>query len=377
MPRFRTFVIAAGTLILLSLVLVTHVQQPGHSSASIASITPTLPVFFEVHTSTPTRIPIRMPTRRVTDVRVATITALPDETDEVTPNVTIKILPEVTVSVVSANEQTGVDEVRVVNGVPVEMFIVMPEDVKARVQEIFLLGQEMGRNPRAFSKLGDSTIENPQFMTRFDNTEFSYNLAEFDYLQPVIDFYRGSFGREGAAVRRGLHTWSVFDPMWATDPACMSGETMLECEFRVWNPSILFVRMGSNDSGIPGQVEKNLKQIVEFSLENGVIPIMGTKADRFEGSNINNQIIRQIAADYQVPLWDFDLIAGTIPGRGLGDDRVHMTYFFEHDYSDPRAYRTGNGIHTLTGLMMLEAIWLDVRELVPVRTPPYAQSQPR
>jgi hypothetical protein len=260
-----------------------------------------------------------------------------------------------------------------VNGVPIDTFIVIPDDVKAHVQEIFALGQELGRNPQAFSKLGDSTIENPQFMTRFDDTEFTYNLAEYDYLQPVIDYYAGSFGREGVAVKRGLHTWSVFDPMWATDPACESGENMLECEFRLWNPSILFIRMGSNDSGIPEQVEKYLKQIVEYSLENGVIPIMGTKADRFEGSNINNQLIRQIAEDYQVPLWDFDLIAGTIPGRGLGDDRVHMTYFFEHDYSDPRAYRTGNGIHTLTGLMMLQAVWLDVRDLPKLEpTPVYA-----
>jgi hypothetical protein len=359
MSKLRAFIISTSTLILLGMVLVTQVQQPGNTSTPSEDITPTLVALYEVLSPTPLR------EEDASNTLVATITPVPEDTAVTTPT---NELSFVSTAEFTATE-TQLPDTRVVNGVQVETFIVMPDPVKVHVQEIFAQGQELGRNPRAFSKLGDSTIENPQFMTRFDDTEFTYNLAEFDYLQPVIDFYAGSFGREGAAVRRGLHTWSVFDPMWATDPECMSGETMLECEFRVWNPSILFVRMGSNDAGIPDQVEKHLKRIVEFSLENGVIPIMGTKADRFEGSNINNQIIRRLAAEYHVPLWDFDLIAGTIPGRGLGNDRVHMTYFFEHDYSDPRAYRTGNGIHTLTGLMMLEAIWLDVRDLIPAATP--------
>lgn len=359
MPRPRTIALTVITLLLFGLLLVNQVQQPGISvsltdvSLTGDLITPTLPALYEVRTPTP----------------IATITDLPkthtgpsDPTDShptLTPASDTLASPAATATVTPV----------MVNGVPAEVFIVLPEDVLVSLREIFQQGQQQGRNPQAFSKLGDSTIENPQFMTRFDDTEFSYDLADFAYLQPAIDFYSGSFGRQGAAVRRGLHTWSVFDPMWASNPACMSGETMLECEFRIWNPSLLFVRMGSNDAGIPNEVDRNLRRIVEFSIENGVIPVLGTKADRFEGSNINNQIIRQIAADYAVPLWDFDLIAGTIPGRGLGSDRVHMTYFFEHDYKDPRAYRTGNGIHTLTGLIMLDAIMHHIRDLIPPARP--------
>lgn len=245
-----------------------------------------------------------------------------------------------------------------VNGLSIDAFVLMSDDVKANIRAIYARGQALGRNPHAFSKLGDSTIENPHFMVRFDAGEGPYHLGDYAYLQAVIDTYQGSFSRQGLAVRRGLHTWSVLDSMWAPKPTCGAGEHMLACEFRVHNPGILFVRMGSNDAGIPNSTDKNLREIVEFCLENGVIPIMGTKADRFEGAdNINNRIIRQIALDYALPLWDFDLVAGTLPGRGLGPDRVHMTTFFAHDWRSPLGFQTGNGIHSLTGLIVLDRVW--------------------
>ncbi len=241
-----------------------------------------------------------------------------------------------------------------VNNLTLADFLVLPPQVVENIQAVYEYGKILNRNPRAFSKLGDSTIENPHFLTRFDET--AYNLGTYDYLQPVIDYYQGSFGRQSRAVIRGLHTWSVLDPMWAG--GCLPGENMLACEFRLHNPALIFVRLGSNDKGVPASTEKHLREIINYCLGNGVIPIMGTKADRFDGAdNINNQIIRRIATDLKVPLWDFDLLAGTIPGRGLGGDNVHMTTFFAHDWTLPEAYTTGNGVHSITALMVLDAVW--------------------
>jgi LysM repeat protein len=255
-----------------------------------------------------------------------------------------------------------------VNGLTSDTFILMSPEVEENIRRIYAAGQAMGRNPRAFSKLGDSTIENPHFLARFD--EGTYHLGAYTYLQPVIDYYAGSFGRSSAAVRRGLHTWSVLDPMWAVNPACRGGEHMLECEFRVHNPSFLFIRLGSNDAGIPESVDKNLRRIVEYCIENGVIPIMATKADRFEGaSNINNEIIRRIAVAYKLPLWDFDLLAGTIPGRGLGGDGVHMTSYYAHDWRNPAALQTGHGVHSLTALMVLEKLMITLHSVTLTRLP--------
>ncbi len=243
-----------------------------------------------------------------------------------------------------------------INGIALDAIVVMPEEEAQNVRRIYLVGQALGRDPRSFSKLGDSTIENPHFLTRFDDGP--YNLGAYTYLQPVIDYFHGSFSRQGVAVQRGLHTWSVFDPMWADPYACNPGEHLLACEIRVNNPSVLFIKLGSNDVGVPDSTERNLRQIVEYCLSAGVIPILNTKADRHEGAgNINNSIIRQLAADYQIPLLDFDLVAGTLPGRGLAFDGVHLTSFYAHDWRSPVALQRGYGVHNLIALMILDRVW--------------------
>jgi LysM repeat protein len=242
------------------------------------------------------------------------------------------------------------------NNVTLEQIVVMPPETEQHVREIWARGQELGNNPRAFSKLGDSIIENPYFLARFDDGP--YNLGQYAYLQPVIDYFAGSFGRSSVAVRRGLHSWSVFNPTWADKRFCQPNETVIACEFRLHRPSLVFVRLGSNDVGVPQSFERNMRQIVTFSIENGVIPVLGTKADRHEGpGDINNTIIRQITAEYHVPLWDFDRVASTVPGKGLEVDGVHLTAFYAHDYTQPVALTRGHGLHNLTALMALDRIW--------------------
>ena len=228
----------------------------------------------------------------------------------------------------------------------------MPPETVANVQAIFARGQALGRDPHTFSKLGDSVALTSHYLTKFD--EGRYNLgSDYAYLQPAIDHYAGSFARYGVAIRVGLHAWSVFDPLWANKEWCEPNEDMLTCEFRLNNPSVLLIRLGSNDNG-PG-FGVNLRQVVEFSIENGVIPILGTKADRFEGEgNENNLAIRAIAEEYQVPLFDFDLVAGTLPGRGLGsDDDVHLTITDANDYTLPQNFQRGYPVHDLVILMTL------------------------
>ena len=242
------------------------------------------------------------------------------------------------------------------NDVPLDAIIVIPANVRGHIREIYEQGQMLGRDPHAFSKIGDSTIENPHFLARFDNG--TYNLADYAYLQPVIDHYAESFIRQGMAVRLGLHSWSILDPFWADKNTCEPNETVIACEFRLHNPSVVLIRLGSNDIGEVAGFKKNLRQIVEYTLLSGVIPVLGTKADRSEGpGNGNNNAIREVAEDFEVPLWDFDRIAQTLPARGLSSDGIHLTTFFAHDYASPVAFQRGHAMHNLTALMMLDAIW--------------------
>jgi hypothetical protein len=246
------------------------------------------------------------------------------------------------------------------NGVVYSDFILMDNDVKANIKAIYAKGQQQGRNARAFSKLGDSLIANPYFLRVFDQQDPNlgpYKLGDYAFLQKVIDYYAGSFDRYGVGIHVGLHTWSVFDPMWASKELCNSGETLLDCEIRLNNPSIMLVLLGTNDDAPQGTFEVNYDKIVRTILEKNVIPVLFTKADRFEGpDNRNNLAIRKIAAKYQVPLVDFDVLADTLPNRGTGPDNIHLSIADNNDYTDPNTYRFGNTTHNLSTLIMLDRL---------------------
>jgi hypothetical protein len=249
----------------------------------------------------------------------------------------------------------AITDTRTVNGIPSSEFVLLPAEVQENVRQIFARGQQLGRNANAFSKLGDSLIATPGFLTLFDNGP--YDLGPYADLQPVVDHYAGSFERYGVAIHAGLHSWGVFDPFWAPDEWCGPNEDIVACEFRLNNPSVLLVLLGTNDSGSPGNFEYNVRKVVETSIEQAVIPVLVTKADRFEGPDgINNTIIREIAEDLEVPLWDYDKLADTMPNRGLDTDQVHLSVFVEGDYNLRLAYETGHGVHNLTALMILEAV---------------------
>jgi hypothetical protein len=247
------------------------------------------------------------------------------------------------------------------NGIPIDEVVNISPETRERVREIYVSGQARGRYPDKFSKLGDSLIATPYFLTQFDKGY--YNLGDYAYLQRAIDHYAGSFERYGVAIKAGLHSWGVFDPMWANKDWCQPNESLIACEFRLNNPSVLLILLGSNDSGAPDSFDYNLRKVVEFTVENGVIPVLATKADRFEGpDNRNNLILRQIAADYQIPLWDFDIMADTLPGRGLQEDQVHLTEFAENNYTMSEALQSGHAVHNITALMVLDTIMQIVSE---------------
>ena len=245
-----------------------------------------------------------------------------------------------------------------INGVPIAQLVSMDAAALQTARTIFAQGQAMGRNPNAFSKAGDSTIELPHFLSRFDSAP--YDLAEFAYLQPTIDQYQGSFARDSAAVRIGMHSWTMLDPAWADKSVCLPNETAVSCEIRLHNPSIMLVRLGANDDAGTAYFDEQMRLMVDAIIAEGVIPIIGTKSDRAEGSDINNGIIREIAADYHLPIWDFDRLASTLPTRGLDVDSIHMTTFYAHDYTDPTAFTRGHAMHNLTALLVLDAIQRDV-----------------
>lgn len=279
------------------------------------------------------------------------------------PTATVTSTPSATPEGNSAftfNQKSWLPIPDAVNDLAYADFVVMPPEVITNVQAIFAEGQARGRDPFVFSRLGDSTIEPPHFFYRFDSAD--YHLGDYAYLERTIQHYSGSFSYDNVTVRRGLSTWAVFDPMWA-DESCEQGEDMLTCEIRQHNPSILFVRMGSNDGSSPEQIRENFTRIIEYCIEQGVVPVLGTKADRYGDYLDNtNTTIRELADEYAIPLWDFDIVAQTLPNNGLVNDRVHLTYFYANDWRLSRGFTTGHGVHNLTGLIMLDELRQVIRD---------------
>ena len=240
-----------------------------------------------------------------------------------------------------------------INGVPLEEIAVISPEVVEHVREIARRGRELGRNPRAFSKLGDSGVLVESNLTRFDNGPLMLGL--YDFLQPTIDQFSESWKRYGGGARVSLTTIGTFDPMWANTNYCPPGQHLLECEINLHNPAVMLIRLGTND-GDAELYSKYMSQIVEYCIENGVIPILGTKADRFEGDNSINEATRRLAADYRVPLWDFDRLAETLPNRGLKDDQAHLTVSIVNDFTDPETFTRGYPMSDLSALVVLDAI---------------------
>lgn len=248
-----------------------------------------------------------------------------------------------------------------INGIPGERVFVMGAREAATVRRLFARGQELGLNARAFSLVGDSTIGAPYFLTRFETEP--YDLGAYSGLQPAIEEFAGSFKRASLALRAGFHSWSLFDPTWA-GTGCAAGAGPLECEIRVHRPAIVILRVGSNDGVARDLYEKNIRRAIDYAIDQGVIPVLSTKADRKEGSDANNEVLRALVAEYVLPLWDWDTLAATLPNRGIDPNDpyggVHLLSFPEQDYGLDDAFRRGQAMQNLSALIVLDALWRTV-----------------
>jgi hypothetical protein len=242
-----------------------------------------------------------------------------------------------------------------INDVPITDIFVLSPTVKANVRALYAAGVKKGNNPAAFSALGDSTIAGGLFLERFSDQKVK--LGDFAYLQPALIAFRDSLTRTSASIRIGLHSWTALNPVWADKKRCEPAENGIDCELRLNKPSVMFIHLGANDTANK-VFDKNMRKIVEHVMAAGVVPVLITKAEPPDSdTRANNDSMRAIATTYNVPLIDFDKLAGTLPNYGLGEDKVHMTNFGKVDYTQPALFKNGHAMHNLTALIALDAIW--------------------
>jgi len=227
--------------------------------------------------------------------------------------------------------------------------------------DLYRQGLEAGRNPNAFSKIGDGEVSSAWFLTSFDfgSQLYFYDLGPYTYLGAVIQQFAGSFRRQSMAAGSGFNTNIILDPSQARLAVCAPGETPLACELRLNNPSFAFVSLGANQAFEPDAFEAGLRAILQQLLDGKIVPILATKGDNLEGDYRINMIIVRLADEYNVPLWNFWLAIQPLPDHGLQADNEHLTYSW-NDFSNPRIMQFAWPWRNLTALQALDAVWRGV-----------------
>ena len=233
---------------------------------------------------------------------------------------------------------------------------IVPTAVSARAREIYKLGLKLGTDPTHFSIVGDCQNVSSYFLAAFDNPgDFSLG-DEYAYLQPTIDYYQGSFSRISLAVKGGFNAAAVISPLRADPKSCNKNESPLDCELRVWKPSVVIVSMETWWSEKPAEeYDKYMRRVLDRIIETGALPIIATKADNLEGDHSINAAIAQIAYEYDIPLWNFWAAVQPLSNHGLSPDNFHLT-FARNFFDDRVRMKSAWPWRNLTALQTLDAV---------------------
>ena len=278
-----------------------------------------------------------------------TLTLIP--TDPATPTSTQALA--LTATSVPAPASTATPDTRL-NPSDWQQWPVIPT-LSAHARQVLQDGLAAGRNPRAFAKVGDCETITDWFLVDFDRGARYYDLGPYASLQPVIDYFAGSFAHLSAASARGFTAASALSPLWADPKTCQMGETPLACEYRLQQPILSFIMLGTNDVNHKDTFEANLRKILDQTLAEGILPVLVTKADNLEGDQQINASIARLAYEYDIPLWNFWLAVQSLPNGGLQEDGAHLTHT-PNRFNDPINLQSAWAVRNITALQVLQVV---------------------
>jgi uncharacterized protein YgiM (DUF1202 family) len=210
--------------------------------------------------------------------------------------------------------------------------VVLSATIMQQARQIYRHGQQLGNRPSALLLIGDSVNIEGNFLHSFANG--NYDLGEYAYLQPTVDFFRasGTLDAPFLTEHAGFKYDMILDPTWADPRICEPGETPLDCEIRTKKPSFAIIHLAMNDMLFYSldDYQVLMNQVLQSLIGYGVIPVLTTStgADDFrpEQMPIYNQVIRETAASFNIPLIDFREAARSLPNHGTGEDGAHLSY---------------------------------------------------
>ncbi len=220
--------------------------------------------------------------------------------------------------------------------------------------DVYEQGQALGNNDHAFSRVGDCQNIPNAFLGIYDRPGHYYFTDKYSYLQTTVDHFSGSFARDNISVSGGFNFPAIFSPLMADPAVCEPNETPLACEIRLHKPIFIIISLEFDyKNRTPENYGEYLRQAVDYTLSQGVIPILTTKADNVEGGHRINLVTAQIAYEYDLPLWNFWRAVQYLPDAGLDPERPDGFHI------SPAAWNE----RSFTALMTLDALWQDLEQL--------------
>jgi PKD repeat protein len=208
-----------------------------------------------------------------------------------------------------------------------------------RLRSVYETGIARGYRASVFAIAGDDYVIQSGYLGPFAVPGGYFLDGSSSPLQGIIDWYNltdlggnTSFNHDGAARRDGWTAADLADPA-NSDPAfCAPGETPLMCELRLLQPSIVIISVGTNDAlqgTDPDAFRRSIRQAVRDAADEGVIPILTTIPPRMDVSadtiRALNEIIIDVAANNQVPVFNLWRALDELPNSGLSGDNVTLS----------------------------------------------------
>ena len=225
---------------------------------------------------------------------------------------------------------------------------VIPENVDPSLQKVYEKGLEMGNDPHAFSIFGDCQERPKDFFGAFE-TDPTVVESLSPELQEVVANFQGSFNRESPTAQDGTTPGALLWNQWHRgEYGCNFSETPVQCELRIHRPSFVIIQIGTH---FESRNTEYLRRVILQLLDAGVVPILATKADNREKDERINRDMSMLAAEYDLPLWNFWAALSDLPNRGLyvmkGREAQGPVYLNEE----------ASLRHRMTGLEALNAVW--------------------
>lgn len=225
---------------------------------------------------------------------------------------------------------------------------VIPEIVEPSLKRVYERGLALGNDPHAFSIFGDCQARPGEFFGLFE-TDAQVIESLSPELREAVDYFGGSFNRESPTAQDGTTPGSLLWNQWHRgEYGCTFAETPVECELRIHRPSFVIIQIGTH---FESRNTEYLRRVILQLMDAGVVPILATKADDREKDERINRDMATLAAEYDLPFWNFWAAVSDLPDRGLytRDDRPLQGPIY---LTEEAAVR-----HRMTGLAALNAVW--------------------